>query len=139
MTQDVVAGHVRALTAAHLFDVQYTDQHTVKPWFLGKLDFSPPVADFAAQGYALAGGRLDYLGERGVMALVYRRHAHVINLFVWPQATEADSGVRSDSRQGYNVAHFSRAGMAFWAVSDLNPEEFKAFVGLVRDQVASAR
>ena len=73
------------------------------------------------------------------MALVYRRRGHVINLFVWPQAPGADSGVRSDSRQGYNVAHFTRAGMAFWAVSDLNPEELKAFVGLVRDQVASAR
>jgi len=97
------------------------------------------VKDLAAQGYALAGGRLDYLGERSVMALVYRRRGHVINLFVWPQAADADSSVRSDSRQGYNLAHFTRAGMAFWAVSDLNPEEFNAFVGQVRDQVASAR
>jgi anti-sigma factor RsiW len=139
LAREVVAGHVRSLMADHLTDIASSDQHTVKPWIAGKLDFSPPVMDLAAQGYALAGGRLDYLGERGVMALVYRRHGHVINLFAWPQAPEADFGVRSDSRQGYNVAHFTRAGMAFWAVSDLNPEEFKAFVGLVRDQVASAR
>jgi anti-sigma factor RsiW len=139
LTRELVAAHVRSLMADHLLDIASSDQHTVKPWIAGKLEFSPPVEDLAAQGYALAGGRLDYLGERGVMALVYRRHGHVINLFVWPQAPAADSGVRSDSSQGYNVAHFSRAGMAFWAVSDLNPEEFKAFVGLVRDKLASAR
>jgi anti-sigma factor RsiW len=139
LAREVVAGHVRSLMADHLMDIASSDQHAVKPWIAGKLDFSPPVMDLAAQGYALAGGRLDYLGERSVIALVYRRHGHAINLFVWPQAPEADSGVRTDSRQGYNVAHFTRAGMAFWAVSDLNPEEFKAFVGLVRDQVASAR
>jgi anti-sigma factor RsiW len=139
LAREVVAAHVRSLMADHLMDIASSDQHTVKPWIAGKLDFSPPGEDLAAQGYALAGGRLDYLAERGVMALVYRRHAHVINLFVWPQAPVAESGVRSDSRQGYNVAHFTRAGMAFWAVSDLNPEEFKAFVSLVRDRAASAR
>jgi anti-sigma factor RsiW len=139
LAREVVAAHVRSLMADHLTDIASSDQHTVKPWIAGKLDFSPPVEDLATQGYALAGGRLDYLGERGVMALVYRRHAHVINLFVWPRAPEADSGVRSDSSQGYNVAHFTRAGMTFWAVSDLNPAEFRAFVALVRDQVASAR
>ena len=139
LAREVVDGHVRSLMADHLMDIASSDQHTVKPWIAGKLDFSPPVMDLAAQGYALAGGRLDYLDGRSVMALVYRRHAHVINLFVWPQATDADSGARFDSRQGYNVAHFTRTGMAFWAVSDLNPEEFKAFVGLVRDQVGAAR
>lgn len=139
LAREVVAAHVRSLMADHLMDIASSDQHTVKPWIAGKLDFSPPVEDLAAQGYPLAGGRLDYLAGRGVMALVYRRHAHVINLFVWPQAREADSGVRSDSIQGYNLAHFTRAGMAFWAVSDVSPEEFKAFVNLVRDQAASAR
>jgi anti-sigma factor RsiW len=139
LAREVVAAHVRSLMADHLMDIASSDRHTVKPWIAGKLDFSPPVADLAGQGYPLAGGRLDYLGERGVMALVYRRHAHVINLFVWPQASAADSGARSDSSQGYNVAHFTRAGMAFWAVSDLNPEEFRAFVALVREQAASAR
>jgi anti-sigma factor RsiW len=139
LAREVVAAHVRSLMADHLMDIASSDQHTVKPWIDGKLDFAPPVEDLAAQGYVLAGGRLDYLDGRSVMALVYRRHAHVINLFVWPQASAAESGVRSDSGQGYNVAHFTRAGMAFWAVSDLNPEEFEAFVGLVRDRAASTR
>jgi anti-sigma factor RsiW len=139
LAREVVAAHVRSLMADHLMDIASSDQHTVKPWIDGKLDFAPPVEDLAAQGYPLAGGRLDYLGGRAVMALVYRRHAHVINLFIWPQARELDSRVHSDSIQGYNVAYFTRAGMAYWTVSDLNPEEFKAFVGLVRDQVASAR
>ncbi len=139
LAREVVDAHVRSLMADHLMDIASTDRHTVKPWIDGKLDFAPPVQDLAAQGYPLAGGRLDYLGGRGVMALVYRRHAHVINLFIWPQASAADSGVRSESIQGYNLAHFSRAGMVFWAVSDVGPEEFKTFIGLVRDQVASAR
>ena len=139
LAREVVDGHVRSLMAGHLMDIASSDQHTVKPWIAGKLDFSPPVIDLAAHGYALAGGRLDYLDGRSVMALVYRRHAHVINLFVWPQGTKANSGARFDSRQGYNLAHFSGAGMAFWAVSDLNPEEFSAFVGLVRDQLGAAR
>jgi anti-sigma factor RsiW len=139
LAREVVAAHVRSLMADHLMDIASSDQHTVKPWIAGKLDFSPPVEDLSAQGYPLAGGRLDYVGGRGVMALVYRRHAHVINLFVWPHALAADSGVRSDSIQGYNVAHFNRAGMAFWAASDLSRDEFKTFVGLVRDQIAPAR
>ena len=139
LAREVVAGHVRSLMADHLMDIASTDQHAVKPWIAGKLDFSPPVMDLAEQGYALAGGRLDYQAERSVIALVYWRHGHAINLFVWPQATEADSGVHADSRQGYNVAHFSRAGMAFWAVSDLNPEELKTFAGLVRGEAASTR
>jgi anti-sigma factor RsiW len=105
LAREVVAAHVRSLMADHLTDIASSDQHTVKPWIAGKLDFSPPVEDLAAQGYALAGGRLDYLGERGVIALVYRRHGHVINLFVRPQAPGADSGARFDSIQGYHVAH----------------------------------
>jgi len=139
LAREVVSAHVRSLMADHLLDIASSDQHTVKPWIDGKLDFAPPVEDLAAQGYPLAGGRLDYLGGRGVMALVYRRHAHVINLFIWPQAREADASVRSDSIQGFNVAHFTRAGMAFWAVSDVSPEEFRTFVGLVHDQLAGAR
>ena len=119
-------------------DIASSDQHTVKPWIAGKLDFSPPVEDLAAQGYALAGGRLDYLNGRGVMSLIYRRHAHVINLFVWPQARASESGVRYESMQGYHLAQFSRDGMVFWAVSDLNPEEFRDFVSLLQAKVANA-
>jgi anti-sigma factor RsiW len=89
------------------------------------------VKDLAAQGYPLAGGRLEYLGERGVMALVYRRRGHVINLFVWPDSVSAESLPRADSLQGYNLVHFSREGMTFWSVSDLNAEELKAFAALL--------
>jgi anti-sigma factor RsiW len=131
LAREVVAAHVRSLMADHLTDIASSDQHTVKPWIAGKLDFSPPVEDHAAQGYALAGGRLDYLDGRAVMALVYRRHGHVINLFVWPGAAGSDSPPRTGSLQGYNQVHFSRAGMVCWAVSDLNPEELKAFAALI--------
>ena len=131
LAREVVASHVRSLMADHLMDIASSDQHTVKPWIAGKLDFSPPVKDLAAQGYPLAGGRLDYLGERSVMALVYRRHGHAINLFAWPQSSAGDSGLRSEAHRGYNLVHFSRAGMVFWAVSDLNPEELQAFVALI--------
>lgn len=134
LAQEAVAGHVRSLMANHLTDIASSDQHAVKPWIAGKLDFSPPVKDLAAHGYALSGGRLDYLGERGVMALVYRRRGHVINTFIWPDAGAADSPLRSDSRQGYNLVHFIRGGMAFWTVSDLNAEELKVFAGLLQSQ-----
>jgi anti-sigma factor RsiW len=131
LAREVLAGHLRSLMADHLMDIASSDQHAVKPWIAGKLDFSPPVKDLAAQGYPLAGGRLDYLGGRSVMALVYRRHGHTINLFVWPRATEIGSGLRAESIQGYNLVRFSRADMAYWAVSDLNPEELMAFAALL--------
>lgn len=131
LLREVVAGHVRSLMADHLMDIASSDQHSVKPWIAGKLEFSPPVEDLSAQGYALAGGRLDYLNDHDVMALVYRRHGHVINLFVWPDAAGADSPLRSDSHRGYNLVHFSRAGMVFWAVSDLNAEELMAFAAML--------
>lgn len=105
------------------------NQHTVKPWFNGKLDFSPPVQDLASQGFPLIGGRLDYLAGRPVAALVYRRQQHVINLFIWPSAGETtDTGVATETRQGYNVAHWTQAGMTYWAITDLNATEFQQFV-----------
>jgi mycothiol system anti-sigma-R factor len=131
LAREVVAGHVRSLMVDHLMDIASSDQHAVKPWIAGKLEFSPPVKDLAAQGYALAGGRLDYVSERSVMALIYRRHAHVINLFVWPDSAGADAPPRAVSHQGYNLVHFKREGMVFWAVSDLNAEELKAFTALL--------
>jgi mycothiol system anti-sigma-R factor len=123
--REAVSSHVRSLMANHLTDVASTDQHTVKPWFAGKLDFSPPVTDFAAAGDSLVGGRLDYLQGRTVAALVYRHRKHTINVFVWPDAHEAAS--IAATRQGFHVILEKHAGMAYCIVSDLNPIELAAF------------
>jgi anti-sigma factor RsiW len=126
----VVAGHIRALQPGHLMDVASTDQHTVKPWFDGRLDYAPPVKDLKDAGFPLAGGRLDYLAGRPVAALVYQRRQHVIDLFVWPDGGHVDRAPSTGSRSGYNSVRWSRDGMAFWAVSDLSADELADFVRL---------
>ncbi|HLX42033.1 MAG TPA: anti-sigma factor [Bryobacteraceae bacterium] len=122
---DVVASHIRSLMANHLMDVPSTDQHTVKPWFAGKLDFAPPVKDLAADGFPLVGGRLDYIGNHAAAAIVYRRNQHIINVFLWPGTHEGR--IRAAGGQGYNVIQTVSNGMQYWVVSDLNRQELQQF------------
>jgi anti-sigma factor RsiW len=128
----VVSDHIRALQPGHLMDVVSTDQHTVKPWFDGRLDFAPPVKDLKPQGFPLVGGRLDYLDNKKVAALIYQRRQHLIDLYVWPDGGHLDHGSTEGSRSGYNFRHWSEDGMAFWAVSDLAPDQLAEFVALLR-------
>jgi anti-sigma factor RsiW len=134
---EVIAGHVRSLQASHLTDVASTDRHTVKPWFNGKVDFAPPVMDLAAQGYPLAGGRLDYLHGRTVAALVFRRRQHVINLYVWPSKPGETLGGRQN-RDGYSIAYWTHGGLEFWAVSDIDGSELDRFAAAYRQATGTA-
>jgi anti-sigma factor RsiW len=119
----VLAGHIRSLQANHLVDVPSSDRHTVKPWFQGKLDFSPPVPDLSELGWTLIGGRLDYLEGRPVAALIYKRRMHNINVFLWPNHGSADDAIRQEDAQGYQILHWNGAETTYWVVSDLNSAE----------------
>lgn len=136
LASEVVSDHVRSLMGqeVHLWDVKSENPHTVKPWFAGKLDYSPPVVDLKDDGYPLAGGRLDLVNGRPVAALVYRRSQHVINLFVWPANSAGDEGVKMETKNGYNVAYWTKSGMTCWAVSDANEAALRQFADLFERQ-----
>jgi anti-sigma factor RsiW len=125
--QELVSSHVRSLQPGHLTDVQTTNQHIVKPWFNGKVDFSPPVPELADKGFPLAGGRLDSIDGKTVAALVYHRRLHTVNLFVWPAS---DAASRSFSKDGFAVAEWSRNGLRYAAISDIPLSELRQFEGL---------
>jgi anti-sigma factor RsiW len=132
ITNEVVSAHLRSLQAGHLIDVETSDQHTVKPWFNGKLDVAPPVVDLTAQGFTLIGGRLDYIGGEPVASIVYQRRKHIINLFVAQQLAGAARGQNSAIVQGYNARHWRDRGLDYWAVSDVSPDELDEFVEKIR-------
>ena len=122
--QEIVSSHVRSLQPGHLTDVQTTNQHIVKPWFNGRIDFSPPVPELADQGFPLAGGRLDSINGKTVAAIVYHRRLHTVNLFIWPAR---DAAERSFVKDGFTVKEWSRNGLRFAAVSDIAPAELQQF------------
>jgi anti-sigma factor RsiW len=133
LTQELVAGHVRSqMLPSRRFDVASSDPHTVKPWFEGKLDFAPPVKDLAGEGFPLVGGRLDYLHDRPVAALVYQRRKHSINLFIWPSTPGDEAAPSKASRQGFHLIRWTGSGMTYWAVSDLNEGELQEFVRMMQ-------
>jgi anti-sigma factor RsiW len=126
MAQALISSHIRSLMGNHLVDVTSTDQHTVKPWFNGRTNFSPVVQDFGEKGFPLVGGRLDYVDGRTVAALIYRRRQHLINLFTWP-ASPSYSKEGEFAQNGFNVLQWSDGAMTYWAVSDLNSGELREF------------
>jgi len=131
IADEVVSAHIRSLQPGHLMDVETSDQHTVKPWFDGKVDVAPPVIDLTAEGFTLLGGRLDYIDGEPVASVVYRRRKHIINLFVAQRLGRNHAFVSERTVQGYNVRHWSAQGLDFWAVSDLDGEELGEFVGKI--------
>lgn len=138
LSDQVLTSHVRSLMPGHLTDVVSSDQHTVKPWFNGKLDFSPAVYDFAGRGYPLIGGRLDYLGGRPVAALVYGRRQHLINVFLWPANRGPAGGPDATMRQGYHLLHWTTPEYTYWVVSDLGMAELREFAQLLREGDSAA-
>jgi anti-sigma factor RsiW len=134
--QQLVSSHVRSLQPGHLTDVQTTNQHVVKPWFNGKIDFSPPVPELAAQGFPLAGGRLDSIEGRTVAAIVYHRRLHTVNLFVWPDGSAGD---QTSAEDGFELVEWSDGGLRFAAVSDIPPQELRQFEKAFRAQAAASQ
>ena len=134
--QQLVSSHVRSLQPGHLTDVQTTNQHIVKPWFNGKIDFAPPVPELADQGFPLAGGRLDSIDGKTVAAIVYHRRLHTVNLFVWRAKPAGD---RNSTENGFELAEWSDGGLRFAAVSDIPSQELGQFERVFRAHVAASR
>jgi anti-sigma factor RsiW len=132
LLEEVVSAHVRSLMADHLTDLTSAERHSVKPWLSSKLDFAPPVHDFASEGFALLGGRLDYVGGKPAAAIVYRYRQHLINVFVWPSAESSNSPVRISNYRGYNSTSFHSGGMSYWTVSDLNFDDLRKLTTLLQ-------
>ena len=135
LATQLIASHVRSLMADHLMDVASSDQHTVKPWLDAKLDFAAPVADLSSQGFPLIGGRLDYLDNHSVAALVYQRRKHFINLFIWPTTSGAAKAQKVVTREGYHLVHWTDADFNYWAVSDVSEGDLQTFKSLFEGQV----
>jgi anti-sigma factor RsiW len=131
---EVVSAHIRSLQAGHLIDVATSDQHTVKPWFNGRLDIAPPVVDLAAQDFALVGGRLDYIKGEPAASVVYQRRKHIINLFVAQRLNGSQASASAENIQGYNCREWSEGDLTFWAVSDIASNELDEF----RDDIEAA-
>jgi anti-sigma factor RsiW len=129
---EIISSHARSMMANHLTDIPSSDTHNVKPWFAGKLDYSPPAKDLSAQGFPLIGGRMDYLENRPVAALVYSRNQHLINLFVWPVDESRTMPETRSAVRGYNLIHWTRDGMTFWLISDLESAQLSECAGLLR-------
>jgi anti-sigma factor RsiW len=133
LTAELVSGHVRSLMADHLVDVATSDQHTVRPWFNGKVDFAPPVTDFTANGFPLVGGRVDYIAGRPVAVVVYKRRQHVVNVFIWPSGNDVGQEPRSPAPQGYHLLRWTRSGLTFWAVSDVSAGDLERLAQLFQE------
>jgi anti-sigma factor RsiW len=139
LADDLLASHIRSLMPGHLTDVLSSDQHTVKPWFNGRLDYSPPVYDFTGRGYPLLGGRLDYVDERTVAVLAYGRRQHLINVYLWPATRGPSVAPKTRDRQGYHELHWTTADYTYWVVSDLGLAELHDFAQLVQQADSLAR
>jgi anti-sigma factor RsiW len=135
LATQLIASHARSLLANHLTDVASSDQHTVKPWLDAKLDFAPPVVDLSQKGFPLIGGRLDYLDNRAVAALIYQRRKHFINLFIWPVGPDTAMSTKAMTRQGYQLLHWVDPDFNYWAVSDVNEKELQEFKQLFEGQI----